>query len=308
MPLVSVIVPTYQNGQYLCQAIESILRQTWKDLEIIVVDDGSTDNTSEVLKTYEGKIKILTQPNSGTAAARNAGIKVSQGKFIAFLDADDIWLEGKLEQQMPIFDKKPQVGLVFSDMYNFDGESKKGRAFQLVKPKSGWVESDLFQSDFVPMPTVIIRHECLDTIGLFDETLHYCEDYDLWLRICRSWELDFINEPLALYRLSQGQKSKNRRRMVDDTIQIKRKAISENAILKTLPRPILDKCFYNLYLQQARLALTQNCNLDARKYMKDYYAQRGFSLRYCIMTLLCHIPYRVNKSALPLWDNRPCRK
>ena len=308
MPLVSVIIPTYQNGQYVSQAIESVLKQTCNDFEIIVVDDGSSDNTPTVLQTFKEKIIIVSQSNRGTPAARNAGIKICQGKYIAFLDADDIWLEDKLEKQLALFEKNPRVGLVYSDIYFFEGKTRKGRAFEHIIPKSGHVEIDLFQIDFVPMPTVVIKHECLDTTGLFDETLRYCEDYDLWLRISHYWEFDFVNKPLALYRLSPEQKSRNYASMLADMIELKKKALVNNIALQTLPGPVLENSFYFLYLNLARLAIGQNRYLDARKLLLDYRTLRGFTTRYAIINLYGYLPNWFIKFVLFFWDHLRFRK
>jgi glycosyltransferase involved in cell wall biosynthesis len=219
--LVSIIIPTYQSERFISDAIDSVLAQTFKDYEIIIIDDGSTDHTQEVLKKYSDleNIKLIWQSNQGPAAARNFGIKKSSGEYIAFLDADDIWLPNKLERQIHFLEKHPLIDLVYCDSYIFNEKCTKQKTrFEISRPYSGKVLEKLFLLDFIPFLTVVIRRSILNTVGLFDETVIGPEDYDLLLRICQTSTIDFIHEPLAKYRVSSGQLTKQKIKVLEPEI------------------------------------------------------------------------------------------
>ena len=213
---VSVIIPTYNYAHYITEAVESVLNQTYKDFEIIVVDDGSTDNTKEVIRPYLNKIKYIYQQNSGPSAARNRGIKEAKGEYIAFLDADDIWLPQKLELQIKFIEKEKELGLVFSDMTCFNEKGILKKSFlkdipvfndlcieslsSIEKIISDDVFNALLQGNFIPTNTVIVKKECFDKVGLFDENLLFVEDRDMWLRIALAYRIGFIKLPLVKRR------------------------------------------------------------------------------------------------------------
>lgn len=196
-PLVSVIIPTYNRAAYLQKALQSVKEQTYQFLEIIVIDDGSTDDTGEMLKNYGGQLRYFYQENRGISGARNAGIKRARGKFIAFLDSDDYWLPDKTVQQLALFKQHPEYALVAARCASIrlDGSYRdKNRP-----GKSGWVLEDLFKANFIRTSAAMIKQECFENIGLFDEELRECEEYDLWLRIAAQYPVGFINKSLAVY-------------------------------------------------------------------------------------------------------------
>jgi len=212
-PLVSVVITCYNYGHFLQTAIESVLNQSFQDFEMIVVNDGSTDNTDDVMHKYSGlkNLKYINQKNSGQAVAKNVGIKNSSGKFIAFLDADDLWTKDKLEKQMPLF-TSPKVGVVYSGL-NFIDEQGNKIDSQRTNPhlafRSGDVVQYLFFDNFVPFSSSIVSHECFTKVGLFDESLSMGIDWDLWLRIAVFYKFDYVDEPLLIYRKGHtGQMSK----------------------------------------------------------------------------------------------------
>lgn len=200
---VAVIIPSFNHDRYIGASISSVIHQTYKGVEITVVDDGSTDKTLEVLERYCRDIRVIQQENQGTQAARNTGIRASTGKYIALLDSDDMWLPDKLEQQIDILDKYPDVGLVYSLAYKIDDNGKYltndpiGRP---LAPNIPILEQLLIQNP-IPALTAVFRRECIDEIGFFDESLLGAGDFDMWLRIAGNWEVACIPEPLALYRV-----------------------------------------------------------------------------------------------------------
>lgn len=191
--LVSVVIPTYNRAKELNRAIKSVLKQTYKKWELIIVDDGSTDDTKKVvqnyMKKYKKKIKYLYQRNKGQGAARNYGIKRAKGEFIAFLDSDDEWLPEKLEKQIKLF-SNPNIGLAYSASNLNKGPFYRGKVLM-----------QLINKNFITNSSVVIRRKVLKKSGYFGEEdwLRNIEDYDLWLRIALNFEFDYINKPLVKY-------------------------------------------------------------------------------------------------------------
>lgn len=213
MNKVSIVIPTYNSAPFIKESVESALGQNYSNKEIIVVDDGSTDNTREILFRYtkNKKIKCIHQKRSGAAAARNTGIRQATGEFVAFLDADDIWLPEKLEKQLPLFGDS-EVGLVYSDMAFFGAESKF-RVFSEMAGKffKGQIVKQLLENNFIPTSSVVARKSEVDKAGGFNENLAIGEDYFLWLVIANLSKIDFVPEQLVMYRIHRDQISKSRK-------------------------------------------------------------------------------------------------
>lgn len=194
---VSVIIPTFNREKFITKAIDSVMDQTYQDFEIVVLDDGSTDNTRDILKRYDDRVRYFYQENRGIASARNEAIKRSTGEYIAFLDSDDYWVREKLEKQIHLFDMHSEYGMVASccSSIRLDGSFREKNRPGM----SGWVLTDLFKKNFIRTSSAVIKRECLDQVGLFDETFRECEEYDLWLRVAARYPVGFINESLAVY-------------------------------------------------------------------------------------------------------------
>jgi len=211
MPKVSVIIPTYNCAQYIFHAVDSVLAQSFRDFELVVVDDGSTDNTRELLKLYGSQIKYIYQQNKDMTAARNTGIKNSSGEYIAFLDSDDIWLAHKLERQVALLDQAPEVGLVYCWHYYIDSAGKRCQFYDNVIGRSfesgSRVYEKLIENNVISGggSTPVIQRKCLKKSGMFDESIPYSGDWDLWLRISMDYVIAVIPEPLACYRIEDEE-------------------------------------------------------------------------------------------------------
>lgn len=303
MPRVSVIIPTYQCGNYISRAIESVLAQTYRDYEIIVIDDGSTDNTHQVLTRYDGQICLIEQKNQGVATARNSGILRSNAELFAFLDADDYWLPDKLAQQITLMDQDPSTGLVYSDMY-FAKYSKPLpiNYFSLVQPQKGNVFPSLFLNNFIPTSTVVVRRTSLDMTRLFDPRFSPCEDYDLWLRIARNWRIDFTNQPLAYYDIREGSLSRNDLRMILSLLAVKQSILASEPDMLRLPEQNLENGYYKSYFRAGRLFLMNNDRWMARFMINQYKNKRGSSIRYRLMIILTYLPAPLLTFLLKVWE------
>jgi len=205
-PTVSVIIPAFNAAQWLGQTLDSVLVQTFPDFEVIVVDDGSDDDTPRVAAGYGARIRYLRQENRGEPSARNVGIRAARGAFIAFVDADDLWLPEKLELQMRLFARNCDLAWVYSDALAFDGKTGQDlfRIGQVTQFHRGDILRPLVLVDFIPSPTPVIHRDVFDTVGYFDESpdLQIGEDWNMWLRIAAKYQVEFVDRPLARHRLS----------------------------------------------------------------------------------------------------------
>lgn len=217
--LVSVIIPAYNSSPYICDAVDSVLSQTYSNLEVIVVNDGSTDATLQVLEKYGNRIIVIDQLNQGVAHARNAGIKAAQGEFVTFLDSDDYWFQQKVELQVKYLQQHPEMGAVYADWGRWFPIANEFPDPLTLAPKNVNLEIDLDQSgdlyeklifDFIIHTiTIMIKKSVLNDIGYFDTRLKMGEDYDLWLRLSRVTKIDKLSTPLALYRANSDSITNN---------------------------------------------------------------------------------------------------
>ena len=203
MQKVSVIIPTYNYAHFISEAVESVLAQTFPIFEIIVVDDGSSDNTEEVVKQFGDKVKYIKQKNGGVGLARNTGAKNSGGDYIAFLDADDVWLPEKIEHQIQLFQTDDQIGLNTTAMLEFDVTGTTGRIYS--EGKNGWCADSLLLLEPVaigPGSTTLVKREVFEKIGGFDESreLYPSEDWEFCYRVAREFKLAFLSDVLVRYR------------------------------------------------------------------------------------------------------------
>jgi len=229
--LVSVIIPVYNRELLIANTLDSVLNQTYPNLDIIVVNDGSSDKTSEILSAYKNNfskiITIINQDNQGQIKARNNGIKKARGEYVAFLDSDDLWLNHKLEKQLPLFNKE-NIGLVFSGNYNINSAGDIIGSEPFDKLITSNIYNDLLVENLMAGGSVVIKHKTLVDVGLFDESLEAAENWDLWIRICRKYDADFIGVPLMKYRIHSGNMSKDSTLMLTATKAILDKHLPES--------------------------------------------------------------------------------
>jgi len=257
MPKVSIIIPTYNRDKFITRALESVFNQTFHDYEIIVVDDGSTDNTPEILKKYDGKIRTIRQNNQGISKSRNLGISQSNGKYIAFLDSDDYWVPEKLEEQVKILDSHPNVGIVYARMPIVNEQGAQ------VGMKPAGISGKNFKELLevwgdLPTSSIMIRKECFDKAGVFDTSLATMEDIDMWIRIAKNYDLyEIENKVLAYYHRHEGQITKNKIKVFDGYVKIYTK------ILKIYPEAPRDLMLKRIVMNKYLLA-------------KEYYLQGNY--------------------------------
>lgn len=207
MPLVSVIIPSYNARRYIKETVDSVLAQTYKNIEIIVVDDGSTDGTREELAPYAaaGKIRYFYQENAGQSAARNTAIAHAKGKYLALLDADDMFMPTKVEEQVAYLEAHPECGLSYCGMYHFfDPDVGKKYIFSVPTP-SGVLFKELLQGNFINPLSVVLRKELLDKYGSFEPTFRRLDEQALWLKLAfNGVKFCYLPRRLAYYRMHKS--------------------------------------------------------------------------------------------------------
>ncbi len=209
---VSIITPTFDRAAYLCAAIDSVLSQTFGDFELIVVDDGSTDDTRAVVERYQAddsRIRYFWQSNQGQSVARNRGIEEAEGEFICFLDSDNAWRPHKLERSLREFDEHPEADIVYGDFIVIDCAGKE-IGTNRMKRYSGFVTPQLLKDNFVSMNTTMTRRACFAEMGGFDGNDRFAEDYGLWLRFSTRYHFRYIAEVLGYYRVMENQISSDK--------------------------------------------------------------------------------------------------
>jgi glycosyltransferase involved in cell wall biosynthesis len=216
MAQISVITPTYNRAHLLGRAVQSVLGQTFRDFELIVVDDGSTDNTQEVVANMgdERLRYIRHERNRGASAARNTGIRAARGAYIAFQDSDDEWMPDKLEKQIRAFENASSaLGVVYTGFWRIEGDKRTYIPSSQIEPKDGNVHSVLLKTNFIAPPEVLIKRECFEKAGMFDEELHMLEDWELWIRLSKYYQFKCLNEPLVRSYYTSGSVNAQRYRI-----------------------------------------------------------------------------------------------
>jgi len=263
-PLVSVIIPTYNRGWTIKEAIDSVLEQDFRDYELIVVDDGSTDNTPDILKSCGNSIAVLQQSNKGVSAARNSGIGVSAGQLIAFLDSDDLWLPQKLSRQIEFFNTHPDAMINQTQELWFRNGVR-------VNPKrrhhkfSGMIFERSLELCLVSPSAVMIRKNLFDKVGLFDENLPACEDYDLWLRVSCRYAVSLIDTPLIIKRGGHDDQLSRASGLDKYRIRALQKIIESNLLSRSQLKAAITM------LKKKCAVYANGCRKRGRDYEADYY-------------------------------------
>lgn len=298
MKLVSVVIPTYNCAKFVAQAIQSVLNQSYKNTEIILVDDGSTDETRDVIQPFMKEIVYIYQENKGLPGARNRGIAEASGEYIALLDADDRWHNNKLEYQIQVLESFPSVHLVFSDFSVFDEDGYKEKSFfrkgfpffkefgftlndifettskicsdrypNEIQIYHGYIARYLFCGNFVLPSSVLMRKSAIDRIGGFDESYKVAEETEFFLRFCTYYDAAFVDCPLVDYlikRVGNLTGNSNTERLIKNAINIQLNYISGQPGVYELNKSLFDTAVAKSYTRLAYYYLTMRMNEAAR--------------------------------------------
>jgi glycosyltransferase involved in cell wall biosynthesis len=244
--LVSVVLPTHNRARWVGRAIASVLGQTHRAVELLVVDDGSDDETAEVVSRFGDRIRLLSQPRAGAYAARNLALHHATGDFVAFIDSDDAWHPTRLEAQLPLM-ARPEVGLVFGDAVLAPPRRRRPRTcFEITPPRRGRVLDHFAWGNFVPTSTVLVRRSCLEEVGGFPTAHDLSGDYLTWFRIAQRYELDYVSRPVADYTVHAGGVSSDLGRSLQARIELFGRELSHAD--DAAARSVLTRLVFNLGL------------------------------------------------------------
>ncbi len=252
MPIVSVVIPTYNRADFLMQAIKSVRTQSFTDYELIVVDDGSTDHTIALLEPLieRKEIRYVFQQNQGESAARNTGVRMAQGKYIAFLDSDDLFMPEKLEKQVVCLETALDIGIVHSGYSKFD-DAGNDLGYRDTSHLSGWVYPQILLewSVLIAVPAVMVRSSVLAEVGGFDEIMIHAPDLDLWRRIAMHYRFGVIPEMLSKVRKHPGNVSRHLTKTADGFEFYLKKAFNDDPSLSpSLKRKAMARMYTNVGL------------------------------------------------------------
>jgi glycosyltransferase involved in cell wall biosynthesis len=293
-PVVSVIIPTYNRANLLKYSIQSVLSQTFKHFEIIIINNYSNDNTLEVINSYnDNRIKIINYKNNGIIAkSRNQGLIQSSGRYIGFLDDDDLWCPDKLENQIKYMESNPEIDITYSNAVVIDEHGiKKGLLMDPERAKSGKVFLELIKDPFVPVLTVLMRRKVFETNGLLNEdlTMRAAEDFEYWLRASLKFNFGYIDKPMALYRIHSQSAS-----MAINRPLLRQKVLQSFINNPDVPEKYFENIIYNIDRLNADVAVYYWSNSDkqsAKTYAKRYFLSnfKRIKLLHIIIGLLLYI-------------------
>jgi glycosyltransferase involved in cell wall biosynthesis len=273
MPRVSVVIPTHNRAEYIQQALDSVFAQSYSDYEVIVVDDGSTDGSAALLKPLveRGAIRYEQQTQSGVSAARNRGIALALGEYVAFLDSDDLWLPDKLAKQVTLLEGLPELGFVHCLFEKFDEARGVELGLRDTSAYRGQIYPQLLMewNTLMATPCMLMRKDVLDEVGGYDEAMRWGEDLDLWRRIAQRYPVDLVNEVLVRVRVHAASASTLKTNALPDFRRYLDKAFADDSELSLSFRR---RAYARMYLQFAR-------NLLGEGGGDDMHLARRLSLR-----------------------------
>ncbi|MCK4434621.1 glycosyltransferase, partial [Candidatus Bathyarchaeota archaeon] len=247
---VSVVLTCYNGARWISRSIESVLAQTYEDFELVIIDDGSTDNSKERVAFYlcDERVRYIYQENKGFSAAVNKGIKESTGNLIGFIGQDDMWMPNKLGLQVKYFSEHEDVDLVHSDFCSVDSEGQIIRVRNIMVPNFSSMKKTieyLFLTNFIGFETVLVKRKCFDEVGFFDEHMVGFSDHDMWLRVVGKFNIGYLDLPLVKKREHELQLSRVRLESVlNDEFLIIKKAIDRYPFLERVKRKKLVPLYY----------------------------------------------------------------
>ncbi|MBW4664430.1 MAG: glycosyltransferase family 2 protein [Chroococcus sp. CMT-3BRIN-NPC107] len=294
---VSIIIPAYNAMTYLPETIQSVLQQTFTDFEVLIVDDGSSDNITEWANALTDKrIKLISQSNLGVSNARNTAINLARAEYIAFLDADDLWQPTKLEKQVHFLDNNPNVGLVatWATLTNERGEPLSEVEIDF---KQGNIRQQIIEINLIPCGSIpMVRRTCFKNTGLFDPTLCFGEDWEMWTKLAANYDFGLIKESLVYYRQHSRNSSNNYQKLLPDFDRLIKKMF--DSVPKEL-QSIKAKTYGRMNLYIAWKSLENRDYQEASNFCNraiKYYPKLQFTKNYIRLKILIFTKSKVDKN------------
>jgi glycosyltransferase involved in cell wall biosynthesis len=283
MSLVSVIIPAYNKSDYTCRTVDSVLAQTYPQIEIVVVDDGSTDDTRQRLEAYGGRIRYVYKKNGGACSARNEGIRQAKGEYLAFLDCDDLYLPAKIEHGVQYLQGHPEAGFVHTKAYTMDQHDKVVGVYErLAGRRDGWIADRLILGNFVCNSTVVARRSCVEKAGSFDESMFMPADWDMWLRLAEQAPAGYIDEPLTKYRITDNYVFKNLEKAQQEEEVVIRKYFARNLQAGRVEKKVLS----NLHMRFSQCYVLKDDSRRVREELKQALAYNPWNIKAWIIRIL----------------------
>lgn len=255
-PRVSIVIPTYNRSGIVQRAIDSVLAQTFADLEVVVVDDGSTDDTRAALSAYGGRVRYARQENAGPAAARNHGMRLARGEYVGFLDSDDLYFPENVAAHLRVFEKNPEAGLVYAGIEIVDHEGTRIKEVRPNPEDRGLVFERLVRYNFVTASTVLMRRAAMEFAGTMNTTLWFAEDWYYWLRVASRFPIDFADEILVRYQRGPASLSHGSTIAKNAEWNLKMFALAfADPDLAPRLKPLRAEAYQRAYANYARMAL-----------------------------------------------------
>lgn len=247
MNKISVIITAYNSKEYVTAAIESAIQQTYENIEILVIDDGSTDNTETIINRFMPKVRYVKQENGGPSSARNLGIEKSSGEFLAFLDADDVWMPEKLHEQAAVLRKYESIGMVTCGRIHMDQRGVLVDSF--VPSVNGLSSNSLIEALAIGntiggASAALIKRSVFDACGIFDRNLRVSEDTDMWIRIAGKYDIKCVEKPLFYYRVVANSQSANAKKNIDNQCQLTNRLLKQGIINRAIWRKALSYKYF----------------------------------------------------------------
>jgi glycosyltransferase involved in cell wall biosynthesis len=293
--MVTVVIPTYNRANLIARSIKSVLSQTYQDFELVVVDDSSTDNTKEVVTSFnDERVRYIRhEQNRGEAAARNTGIKVARGEYIACQDSDDEWLPEKLAKQVQAFENcPPDIGVVYTGFWKIENNEKTYIPFSWVNQKEGDIHRELLKGNFIGSPATLIKKECFKKVGMFDEKLFHLVDWELWLRISKYYHFEYIDKPLVIAHYHSDNVSSNHQAFIEALVSILQKYPDEFAGDK--------KLLAKHYIDIGNSLIVNKETKNGRNYLAKAVKSYPFNVKLLLVIFFTFFGLSVYKKAVSL--------
>jgi len=299
-PKISIVVAAYNYGMYLRQSLDSIVFQTFSDWETIVIDDGSTDNTAEIVKPFlsDRRFRYNRTAHVGQPAAKNQGITAAKGEFVAFLDADDYWAPSKLEKQLKLIQNDPRIGVVYSDRQTIDAVGNEIPNPEIALHR-GMVVTQMFLNNFVCFSSSLVRRTVFDDVGKFDESIPLAIDYDLWLRAASMYQFDYVDERLVMYRTGHANLSRRGIERLHIALGIMDRFLAEYDGRKKLTNREIRRAYSETFLHLAQLTIDKSRFKALGYFARAIGSDPFYTVPYCgIITTILPLSFRRRLSEL----------